>query len=123
MKRTNPDKRITIDAAGRSLGRVATEVANTLRGKNTVNFAPNVVPNIEVSVTNISQALFTGTKLEVKEYHRFSGYPGGLKTTTLKQEYEKDPVRLFRNTVKNMLPKNRLNAKFLQNLKVFRTVP
>ncbi len=114
---------IVVDANGKSLGRVATEVANHLRGKRTVNFAPNVVPNVEVHVVNAAELRFTGTKLDVKLYHRFSGYPGGIKTTTLRQEFEKSPADLVRHAVRGMLPKNRLNAEFLRHLKVYKTKP
>lgn len=110
---------IIVDAANQTLGRLATSIAVTLRGKDKVTFAPNVVPNVQVVVTNASQLRFTGTKLTGKLYHHFSGYPGGLKTTTLKQELERDPVKLVRRAVAQMLPKNRLNARFMRNLKVF----
>lgn len=116
-------KTITIDAEGQSLGRVATQVANHLRGKNSVHFALNVVPEVEVHVVNATKLIFTGTKLDVKVYHHFSGYPGGIKTTTLRQEFEKDPAQLVRRAVRGMLPKNRLNAQFLRHLKVFKTNP
>jgi large subunit ribosomal protein L13 len=112
--------KVVIDAAGKSLGRVATQAANVLRGKNLVTFAPNIVPNVQVFIINIEQLLFTGTKLEVKTYHHYSGYPGGMKTSTLQQEFTKDPVRLVRRSIRGMLPKNRLNSRFLRNLKIYR---
>ncbi len=108
-----------IDAAGRTMGRVASEAAMTLRGKRLVTFAPNLVPAIQVVVSNVGQLRFTGTKLTTKKYHRFSGYPGGIKTTTLQQEFERDPIRLVRQAVSHMLPKNRLNSRLIKNLKIF----
>lgn len=113
-------KKVVIDAAGKSLGRVATQAANVLRGKNLVTFAPNIIPNVQVFIINIEQLLFTGTKLKVKTYHHYSGYPGGIKTSTLQQEFTKDPIRLVRRSIRGMLPKNRLNARFLRNLKIYR---
>jgi large subunit ribosomal protein L13 len=113
-------KKVVIDAAGKSLGRVATQAANVLRGKNLVTFAPNIIPNVQVFIINIEQLLFTGTKLGVKTYHHYSGYPGGIKTSTLQQEFTKDPVRLVRRSIRGMLPKNRLNSRFLRNLKIYR---
>lgn len=112
--------KVIIDAAGKSLGRVATQAANILRGKNLVTFAPNIIPNVQVFIINIEQLLFTGTKLGVKKYHHYSGYPGGIKTSTLQQEFIKDPVRLVRRSIRGMLPKNRLNSRFLRNLKIYR---
>jgi large subunit ribosomal protein L13 len=113
-------KKVVIDATGKSLGRVATQAANVLRGKNLVTFAPNIIPNVQVFIINIEQLLFTGTKLNVKTYHHYSGYPGGIKTSTLQQEFTKDPVRLVRRSIRGMLPKNRLNSRFLRNLKIYR---
>ena len=110
---------IVIDATGRSMGRVASEAAAKLRGKHLVDFAPNLAPKLKVEIINVSQLRFTGTKLDVKLYHHFSGYPGGLKTTTLRQEFSKDPIRLVRRAVERMLPKNRLNAVMMRNLKVY----
>lgn len=117
-KRHTSQNKITIDAAGRSLGRLATEVATKLRGKHIANFAPNKVPDIAIEVINIDKLSFTGTKLDTKTYYKFSGYPGGLKVTSLRQEFTKNPVRLFRRVVKQMLPKNKLNSILLNNLSI-----
>lgn len=110
---------IIIDADNQTLGRLASRVAITLRGKLTVTYAQNVVPNIRVTVINAAKLRFSGTKLVGKQYHRFSGYPGGLKTTTLQQELDRDPAKLVRRAVSHMLPKNRLNARFIRNLTVY----
>jgi len=112
---------ITIDASGRALGRVAAEAASKLRGKHLVTFAPNLEPKVKIKIINIDKLKFTGTKLDVKLYHHFSGYPGGIKTTTLRQEMAKNPVRLLRKAVERMLPKNRLNSRLLNNLTIYRS--
>ncbi|HLD86323.1 MAG TPA: 50S ribosomal protein L13 [Patescibacteria group bacterium] len=112
---------ITIDAAGQSLGRVASEVATKLRGKHLVWWRPNVVPSLHLKVVNVSKLRFSGGKLDSKKYYRFSGYPSGLKLTTLRQEFTKDPVRLFRRVVAHMLPKNKLNSRFLKNLTIIKS--
>lgn len=111
---------IVIDAAGRAMGRVATEAATKLRGKHLVNYNPAVAPDVDVKIINVGELRFTGTKLTVKQYHKFSGYPGGLKTTTLQQEFTKDPVRLMRQAIKHMLPKNRLSDQLIKKLKIFK---
>lgn len=111
---------ITIDATGQTLGRMASQVAFKLRGKHLVSFRQNVIPPVKIVITNADKLRFTGSKLTTKTYKRFSGYPGGLKVTTLKQEFEKDPVRLVRRAVLHMLPKNRLQSRFMRNLVVTR---
>jgi large subunit ribosomal protein L13 len=119
MTKINPST-VVIDASGRALGRVASEAAIKLRGKHLVTFAPNLESKVTVNIINIDKIRFTGTKLEVKLYHHFSGYPGGIKTTSLRQEVAKNPVRLMRRAVERMLPKNRLNSRFLKNLNIYR---
>ncbi len=113
-------EQITIDAAGKALGRVASAAAVALRGKHRTTFAQNIVPSVRVTIVNAGELRFTGTKLIVKQYHRFSGYPGGLKTTTLKQEFQKSPVELVRQSVRHMLPNNRLATKFMRHLTIHR---
>jgi len=115
-----PKEKIIIDAAGKSLGRLSTEVANKLRGKHLVTFAANVAPRVQITVINVTKLRFTGTKLLVKKYFHFSGYPGGIKETTLQQEFTKDPVRLVRSAVKHMLPKNRLSSSLMRYLNIYR---
>lgn len=111
---------VIIDAAGRSLGRVCSEAAVALRGKGLSTFAPNKLPKVDVIIKNIDNLRFTGSKLNVKKYNKFSGYPGGLKVTTLMQELEKNPERLVRRSVEHMLPKNRLASRLLLRLTVYR---
>ncbi|MEK7497256.1 MAG: 50S ribosomal protein L13 [Patescibacteria group bacterium] len=111
---------IEIDADGQSLGRVASVAAHNLRGKHLPDFAQNVLPGVKVKIKNVTKLRFTGTKLKVNLYHRYSGYPGGLKTTTLEQEFIKNPVALVRQAVEHMLPKNRLQSRFMNNLTITR---
>ncbi|MFA6512124.1 MAG: 50S ribosomal protein L13 [Patescibacteria group bacterium] len=107
---------ITIDAAKRSFGRVATEVAHHLRGKHLTSFSPNTNPRVKVEVVNLDQIRFTGKKMEQKIYTRYSGYPGGLKKTQLKDRWAKNPERVLRDAVRKMLPVNRLRAELIKNL-------
>ncbi len=107
----------TIDAKNRPLGRVATEAAAILRGKNSVHFAPNIAPDIKVVVENIKQIKISEKKAEQKEYKSFSGYPGGLKITPMKKEMAKKGIEyIFRKTVMGMLPKNKLRSIMIKNL-------
>lgn len=107
----------TIDAKNRPLGRLATEAAAILRGKNSVNFAPNVAPDVNVIVKNIKKIKISEKKAEQKEYKSFSGYPGGLKITPLKKEMEKKGIEyILRKTVMGMLPKNKLRKIMIKNL-------
>ncbi len=114
----NKQEVIKFNATGKIFGRLATEVATILRGKRTVGFRPNLNPGIKVEVSNIENIKFSGTKMTTRQYHSFSGYPGGLKTTTLKQKFEKNPIELFRQAVIHMLPKNRLSSVIIKNLTI-----
>src|SRR3989338_3934891 len=111
-------KKITVDASGQTLGRLASHVATLLRGKNLVSFSPNKNPGSMVEVLNLSKVRFSGSKLQGKKYFKYSGYPGGMKITTLDQEFKKSPERLFTNMVRLMLPKNRLAKVLMKNLSV-----
>lgn len=108
---------ITIDAQGKILGRVASQAATALMGKNTADFAKNVVAKIEVKIVNASKIVVTGDKVKDKEYVRYSGYPGGLK----KESYGKLTTRrghteAIRRAVLGMLPKNKLQMLRIKNL-------
>ncbi len=121
MKNNKPVAEIIkIDAKGKVFGRLASQVAILLRGKNKPGFKYNVAPNVTVVVTNLTSLKFTGTKLDTKVYYRFSGYPGGIKKISLGDWWLRQPERLFRHTVRLMLPKNRLSARLLTNLKTYR---
>jgi len=114
----NKQTTIEIDATGRAPGRIATEIAVILRGKNKPDFKPNVLCGDEVKVVNAKKMKFTGKKLEQKEYIRHSGYPGGLKRLPMKKVFEKDPTEVLRKAVWNMLPKNKLRNEIMKNLKI-----
>ncbi len=108
----------TIDAAEKSLGRVASAAVALLRGKNEENFAPNKDIGGFVVITNFGKAKLTGKKLEKKKYYRHSGYPGGLKEISLSKVYSEDPAQVMRRAVLGMLPKNKLRAQQIKRLKV-----
>jgi len=109
----------TIDAKGQVPGRIATQVAVLLMGKNRTDFARNVIPNVEVSVVNASQMKFDLKKLNNKTYARHSLYPGGL---TLEKQSEviakKGAGEVLRRAVLGMLPKNKLRPQMIKNLKI-----
>jgi len=107
-----------IDAKGQSLGRLATKIAVLLRGKNKVTYNPRELPNEKVVILNIKEIKFTGKKYDDKIYYHYSGYPGGLKSRTMKAIFEKDPKKILRLAVYRMLPDNRQRDKIIKNLEV-----
>ena len=108
-----------VDAGEKVLGRLATEIAVILRGKNKPIFTPHMDAGDYVVVVNADKVMLTGNKLEKKIYYRHSGYPGGLKKITAGDMLEKKPERLIRLAVKGMLPKNSLGRRQLTKLKVY----
>ena len=107
----------TIDATGKSLGRVASTAAALLMGKNTETFARNSVTEVTVHVTNTSKANITEKKKREKAYVSYSGYPGGLRTESLEQMIaKKGSTEAFRRAIKGMLPKNKLTRIMMKNL-------
>lgn len=108
----------TVDAQGKVLGRLASEVAVLLRGKHKPNFRPNVDAGDFVNVINLKDLKFTGNKMAQKEYFRYTGYPGGEKFEKLKDLLRRNPELVLFRAVKNMLPKNKLSAKMIQRLTV-----
>lgn len=107
----------TLDAENKKIGRIATQAAVYLMGKNTKEYARNVIPNITVEIINTSKALIDAKKKEVKTYSRFSGYPGGLKQPTMTRVIEKKGYsEVFKEAVSGMLPKNKLRSKMMSNL-------
>jgi large subunit ribosomal protein L13 len=106
-----------VDATNQSMGRLASHIASLLRGKDSASYKPNQVPNIEVIVSNIDKMKFTGKKFSGKKYYHYSGYPGGMKTRTLQELWEKNPKEVVRKSVYRMLPVNRLRDKTIKNLK------
>jgi large subunit ribosomal protein L13 len=108
-----------VDAAGKTLGRLATRVATVLRGKNKPAYVPFLDGGDFVIVINADKIHVTGKKREDKVYWRHSGYPSGLKLTNLKDAMEKDPTFPVRNAIRGMLPHNRLGRRLLKKLKVY----
>ena len=108
-----------VDADGQTLGRLATLIADTLRGKRKPQYTPHVDTGDFVVVVNAEKIAVTGNKLDQKIYYRHSGYPGGLKERTLREQLERRPTEVLRKAVKGMLPKNRLAAKQLTKLKIY----
>ncbi len=110
---------VHVDADGQTLGRLSTKVAKLLRGKYKPNFTPHVDCGDNVIVTNADKINLTGKKWDSKEYIRHTGYPGGQRSLTATELFNKGPERLIENAVKGMLPKNKLGAAIFRNLKVY----
>lgn len=108
-----------VDAEGKTLGRLAAEVAKVLRGKNKPTFTPHVDTGDHVIVINAEKVRFTGKKLEQKTYFRHSGYPGGSTFVTLGNMLAKHPERIVEMAVRGMLPKNKLGAQIYRKLNVY----
>ena len=108
-----------VDADGQTLGRLATQIADTLRGKRKPEYTPHVDTGDFVVVVNAEKIAVTGQKLDQKMYHRHSGYPGGLRSRTLREQLERRPTEVIRKAVKGMLPRNRLGRAQLGKLKVY----
>src|SRR4051812_46780555 len=108
-----------VDAEGKTLGRLATQLADTLRGKRKPEYTPHIDTGDFVVVINAEKIAVTGDKRAEKLYHRHSGYPGGLKTRTLQEMLDKRPEEVIRLAVKGMLPRNRLARKQLTKLKIY----
>ena len=97
-----------VDAEGQTLGRLATRIADTLRGKGKPEYTPHVDTGDFVVVVNAEKIQVTGNKLDQKLYYRHSGYPGGLRSRTLRAQLERRPTEVLRKAVKGMLPRNKL---------------
>lgn len=109
----------TIDAQNKPLGRVASEIAALLNGKSTTDFAKNIVAEVKVEVVNASKMKITGNKINTVTHKRYSGFPGGLKTPTLKMVTEKKGYsELLTHAVSGMLPKNKLQDIKMKNLSI-----
>ena len=109
-----------IDASGKTLGRLATQVATLLMGKHKPTYTPNLNTGDFVVVVNAAKVRVTGRKAQQKLYYRHSGYPGGIKSTTFEKMMETHPTRVVEYAVEGMLPKNRLGRSMLRRLKVYR---
>jgi large subunit ribosomal protein L13 len=110
---------LVVDASGQTLGRLATQIADALRGKRKPTYTPHVDTGDFVIVVNAEKISVTGNKLQAKRYYRHSGYPGGLKSRSLEEMLERRPEEVIRLAVKGMLPRNRLARKQLTKLKVY----
>jgi large subunit ribosomal protein L13 len=108
-----------VDAEAKTLGRLATQIADVLRGKGKPAYTPHVDTGDFVIVVNAEKVHVTGQKLDQKIYYRHSGYPGGLRERTLREQLERRPEEVLRKAVKGMLPKNKLASAQLRKLKIY----
>jgi large subunit ribosomal protein L13 len=108
-----------VDASDKVLGRLATEIAARLRGKHKPIFTPHIDTGDFIVVTNVDKIRVTGTKVDTKLYHRHSGYPGGITTTTFGEMQSRFPGRALEKAVKGMLPKGPLGYAMIKKLKVY----
>lgn len=115
--KTTIKEKITIDATGKVLGRLAAEVSLILQGKKSTDYAPNKVPNNVVVITNANKMKITGNKLENETYFRHTGYLGNDKHIPMGKIFEKNPGELLKLAVNGMLPKNKLRDRHLKRLK------
>ena len=120
LKKENVDRQwFVLDASNKVLGRLATKIADRLRGKDKPTFTPHTDGGDYVIVVNAEKIRVTGSKFDSKKYYRHSLYPGGLKTRTFKEQISKNPQKIIEDAVKGMLPKNKLNKSIIKKLKVF----
>ncbi len=110
---------VLVDADGQTLGRLASKVAKLIRGKYKPNFTPHVDCGDNVVIINAEKIVLTGNKMADKTYIRHTGYPGGQRSLTAQEMYDKDPTRLVEKAVKGMLPKNKLGSALFRNLYVY----
>ena len=108
-----------IDATNRPLGRLASEVANALRGKHRPEFSPHLSLGDHVIIINADKVYLSGNKAEDKLYYRFSGYPGGLKVKSMREVLDRDATFVVRQAVKRMVPRNRLGRSIMKKLKIY----
>lgn len=110
---------VVVDASGQTLGRLATQIADRLRGKYKPEYTPHCDVGDFVVIINAEKIAVTGKKRTDKLYHRHTGYPGGLRTRTLQEMLDRRPEEVIRKAVKGMLPRNRLARQQLSKLKVY----
>lgn len=108
-----------VDAEGQTLGRLATQIARVLRGKNKPQYTPHVDTGDFVVVVNAEKVVVTGKKAEQKVYRRHSGYPGGMKETSYARMMERKPTEILRKAVRGMMPRGRLARQQLRKLKIY----
>ncbi|MDY0302601.1 MAG: 50S ribosomal protein L13 [Candidatus Moranbacteria bacterium] len=109
-----------VDARGKVLGRLATEIVKFLSGKNKVNYTPNIDGGDFVVVTNSDKVVVTGNKTKDKIYYHFTGYPGGIKDISFEKQMEKDSRKVIETAVKGMLPKNKLSRQMMTRLLIYK---
>ena len=108
------------DAGKKPLGRMATEIAKTLSGRNKIDYRPNVDGGDGIVVINSDILKVTGNKMQGKIYHRFSGYPGGITSLSLEEMMKRDSRKVVKKAVYGMLPKNKLRKKMMLRLKIYK---
>ncbi len=108
-----------VNAEGKILGKVATEIADMLTGKNKPTFTPNINVGDKVVVINAEKVEFSGNKLQDKKYYWHTGYPGGIKSETLGKLFARKPTEVLKKAVSGMLPKNKLRKVRMSNLKIY----
>ncbi len=108
-----------VDAEGQTLGRLSTQIADTLRGKRKPGYTPHVDTGDFVVVVNAEKIGVTGKKLQQKLYYRHSGYPGGIRSRTLAEQLDRRPTEVIRKAVKGMLPRNKLGRAQITKLKIY----
>lgn len=118
-KETVEQKWFVVDAEGKTVGRLCTQIAHVLRGKHKASYTPHVDCGDYIIVLNAEKVKFTGNKMNAKEYQTYSGYPGGQKIATAKEVLQKHPERIVEMAVKGMLPKNRLGRAMYKKLFVY----
>jgi len=118
-KETANKKWLLVDAEGQTVGRLASKVAKLARGKHKTNFTPHADCGDNVIVINAAKISFSGTKLENKEYVRYTGYPGGQRSLTAQELLKRNPARVIEKAIKGMLPKNKLGRQLYTNIKVY----
>lgn len=118
-KETANKKWLLVDAEGQTVGRLASKVASLARGKHKTNFTPHADCGDNVIVINAAKISFSGTKLQDKEYVRYTGYPGGQRSLTAQELLKRNPARVIEKAIKGMLPKNTLGRQLYTNIKVY----
>jgi large subunit ribosomal protein L13 len=118
-KNTVEKQWLLVDAEGQTLGRLASKVAKILRGKYKPSFTPHVDCGDNVVIVNAEKIQLSGNKWEDKTYNRYTGYPGGQRSTTARELLNKNPASIIEKAVKGMLPKNKLGAELFRNLRVY----
>jgi large subunit ribosomal protein L13 len=109
-------KVLEIDATNQSLGRMASKIAMVLRGKDTADWTPNIIPDVQVVIHNLDKIVFKGTKAQSKTYYRHTGFPGGMYERTLEEAWARDKKAVLRKVVRGMLPENRQRDVLLNHI-------